>query len=136
MNRIDWDPSSKTLRDFGFIGIAGFTLIGLVFHYKFGLPQAAYAFWALAVVCPLLSMTKPTLLRPLFVGMSLVAVGIGFVLSQIILGLLYYGLFTPIGLFFRITKRDALTRRLDPEAKTYWIDRPKQRPPADYYRQF
>ena len=52
------------------------------------------------------------------------------------MAVLFYGVFTPIGLFFRLIGRDPLHRRFQPEADTYWVAR---RPATDvrrYFRQF
>jgi hypothetical protein len=53
-----------------------------------------------------------------------------------VLAMVYYGIFTPIGLGLRLMGRDPLRRRFDPQARSYWVDR---RAPADvkrYFRQF
>jgi hypothetical protein len=52
------------------------------------------------------------------------------------LALMFYGIITPIALFFRITGRDALSRRPAPSRASFW--NPK-RTPADmrsYFRQY
>jgi hypothetical protein len=53
-------------------------------------------------------------------------------LSMILLGLIYYGMFTPVGLAFRVAGRDPLHRKLDRAAKSYWQVR--ARSPASYLR--
>jgi hypothetical protein len=67
----------------------------------------------------------------------LTAVGfpIGFVLSFVLLGLLFFAVLTPIGLFFRLIGRDALQRRLEPERETYWQPHEKAQV-ARYFKQF
>ena len=59
---------------------------------------------------------------------------IGFVVSAILLRLIYYLLFTPIALWFRLTGKDAMKRRFEPEADSYWTDRKDGRDPASYLR--
>ncbi len=41
----------------------------------------------------------------------------------LILGILFYGVITPIGLLMRLTGKDFLRLKLDPAASTYWIHR-------------
>jgi hypothetical protein len=61
---------------------------------------------------------------------------IGWVISHFVLAVLLYGLFTPIGLFFRLVGRDALAIKRDSKRETYWN---AHRVTADirrYFRQF
>lgn len=135
--KVDFQPKEKTLRDFGFIAIIGFGLLGFLAHRKFPqTPLVSYLLWGLAVICPLLSLIKPQLLKPIFIVLSIIAFPIGWVVSNVLLGLVFLLMFTPLGLFFRMKGRDALALKLDKSAASYWIDRPTERPAADYYRQF
>ena len=56
-------------------------------------------------------------------------------LSFVLLGLLFYGVLTPIGLFFRLIGRDALQRRIEPERETYWQPH-EQAKVRRYFKQF
>ncbi|CCQ75529.1 hypothetical protein [Magnetospira sp. QH-2] len=49
------------------------------------------------------------------------------IVSPIVMGLLFLTTILPIALLMRLFARDPLHRRLDPHARTYWIDR---KPPA------
>ena len=60
----------------------------------------------------------------------------GQVLSHVVLAVLFYGLLTPIALFFRLIGRDPLKRRWEPEQKSYWVDLPEAFDKKDYFRQF
>ena len=53
-----------------------------------------------------------------------------------LLALVFYGLFTPLGLLFKITRRDRLRRRFRADRSTHWI--PKEQPTdmRRYLRQF
>jgi hypothetical protein len=77
----------------------------------------------------------PKALKPLFVALSLAATPIGIVIGEVAMLLVYFGVFLPIGLLFRLKGRDALERNIDRSAKSYF--RPKRQPadPAHYYRQ-
>lgn len=62
---------------------------------------------------------------------------LGWVNSRIILSLVWYLVFTPVSLYFKLTGYDAMHRRLEPDADTYWIDRSKdQYNPKHFERQF
>ena len=56
----------------------------------------------------------------------IVAFPIGWTVSRVLLALVYYGLFTPLGLAFRVAGRDRLRRRFRADRETYWT--PKTQP--------
>lgn len=56
------------------------------------------------------------------------------VVSPLILGAIFYGVFTPVGVAMRAFGRDAMNRRFIPEARSYWIDRRPPGPPDDSFR--
>jgi len=45
------------------------------------------------------------------------------VVSPIVMGVIFFGIFTPVALFFRLKGRDALRRKFEPDVASYWIDR-------------
>ena len=57
--------------------------------------------------------------------------------SHVVLALVYYLVFVPIGLLMRLFGYDPMKRGFDPEAATYWTARdPKASEPKRYFRQF
>ena len=96
----------------------------------------AWVLTGIGVAIFALGLLQPKLVKPVFVGLMLVALPIGMVLATTVLGLLYYLLFTPVGLFFKLMGRDKLNRRLDPGATTYWFERKAVTPPARYLRMY
>lgn len=59
------------------------------------------------------------------------------VVSPLVLGLIYFGLFTPVALGMRLFKRDALHRKFEPGKSSYWVDRAPPGPDAESFtRQF
>lgn len=55
------------------------------------------------------------------------------IVSPIVLGIVFYGVFTPFACVMRMAGRDILHRRFEPEAKTYWVDRSPPGPAADSF---
>ena len=142
---IDLHPSKTTLRQFGWIALVGFGLLGLLAWYEtlifsFGLGAArepvAFTLWGLAGLTALFSLVFPSANRPIYIGLTLLAFPIGFALSYVIMGTLFYVLITPVGLFFKLTGRDSMHRRFDPNADTYWFEARARRPREDYFKQF
>lgn len=59
------------------------------------------------------------------------------IVSPIVLGIMYFCLITPYALVMRVAGRDPLCRRLNPNARSYWIDRtPPGPPPGSLGNQF
>lgn len=56
--------------------------------------------------------------------------------SYLALGLIYYGLVTPLAFAMRFAGRDALGLEPDRHAESYWRQRPPAPEPRSYYRQF
>lgn len=145
MIEIPWHPDRKTLRLFGLVSLVAFPLLGLMAYGRvlaFALlpessaPTVAMALGLTGALCGLLAVTAPAALKPLFVGLSVVGAPIGYVVSHLLLALIYYGVITPIALAFRIMGRDALQRPFDPTAETYWTPRNRRHEAARYFKQF
>ena len=78
----------------------------------------------------------PKALKPVFVGLMLLALPIGMVVTECLLLLIYFGLFLPIGLCFKIAKRDALKRSFEEGKKSYWEEKKTTKGATSYYRQW
>lgn len=88
----------------------------------------------LAVLGPL-GVIWPRIIRPVFVTLMAITYPIGWVVSHILLGLLFYGVFTPVALFFRLIGRDALGRQRSASQATYWTPKPMATDLRSYLRQ-
>jgi hypothetical protein len=145
MIELDFNPDARTLRQFGFIALVGFGFVATiawleVLVFAFGLgsgrPWVAGIFAALALLTGVLSVVYPRGNRFIYVGLAVVTYPIGFVLSYLIMGLLFFGLFGPIAIFFRIVGRDSMHRRYDEDAASYWSACRPARAKSDYFKQF
>jgi hypothetical protein len=71
----------------------------------------------------------------LYAGLSVIAFPIGFVISHVLMAVIYYLVITPIGLLFRLMGRDVLGKRLDRNgASSYWHVRGAPRDAASYFK--
>ena len=130
-------PSEKLLKDFGFISLIMFFVIGLLLLGLGKVPAKGFMIFGLVgVVLYILSRISVALIKPVYLVMILLTFPIGWVVSHVMMALFYYGIITPIALFFRILNRDPLCRKYEPEADTYWIQCRKKRAAKDYFRQF
>ncbi len=130
------NPSAKMLREFGIIALFGFGLVGALLGLKWEAWTASYVLWALGAVSFVLALVQPRLLLPLYVALMVVAFPIGFVISNVILLALYFGLFTPFSMVFRLIGRDTMKRKFEPEAESYWIKRTGSTPASQRFKQY
>jgi uncharacterized membrane protein YhaH (DUF805 family) len=116
-------------RSFGLVIAAVFLLVALNPLRHGHTPR----WWALAVsgVFALAALVKPILLaRVNWLWMKL-GILLGKIVSPIALGILFYGVLTPLAIVIRLTGKDPLRLRLDPRADSYWIVRKPPGPPPD-----
>ncbi len=117
---IPWTPDRKTLAEFSEASMFALGMVAAPLAYYRGRPGLAVAFWCLAVIGRVVGLIRPDWLKPVFLALTLATWPIGWVVSKLALGLLYYLVFTPIALVFRLIGRDALRRKADPAPVSYW----------------
>jgi len=132
--RINKNPSRRQLRVFGLAWLVFLGLLGWESWLR-GRHSAAEAAWALAAVVPLAGLLSPRFLRSVHLAMSYATYPIGFVVSRVVLALVYYLALTPIGLTMRLFRYDPLSRRFDPKARSYWIRRDATKTTESYFQQ-
>jgi hypothetical protein len=143
--QIDWKPERSTLRNFGLIALVAFGVFGALarWHvYPFhGISEAAGActavvLWLLAAYCGFFAFVAPVAVKPIYLLLTVVTFPIGFVLSYVVMAVMYYLVITPVGLVFKVIGRDPMHRAFDPAAPTYWIRRRAPVGGKRYFRQF
>jgi len=90
----------------------------------------------LALVIGLLGLIKPAAVRWLFVGWMVVAFPIGWLISLLMLLLVFYGIITPVALFFRLRGRDLLRRKSSLPGATYWLPKDMPHDVRSYFQQY
>lgn len=142
---IDFNPETKTLRQFGAIAFVGFGALAALAYYEklvfaFGLGDArlavAASLAALGLLALVLGLVAPRANRLLYVGLSLLAFPIGFVLSYVIMGALYFLIIGPIAIALRLAGRDPMRRARDPQAASYWTPARPARDKESYFHQY
>jgi len=73
----------------------------------------------------------PRVLHPLNVVWMHFGALLNKIVSPIIMGAIYFIVFTPVALVFRLTKRDVLKRAFDTKLGSYWVDRTPPGPDGD-----
>ena len=124
----------RRLRGFGLTVGGIFAVIGLLPTVLSGQEPRAWALTASAVL-GIPALTLPRLLAPVYRCWMCIGHGLGWVNTRIILGILYYLLFTPAGLLMRRFASDPMCRKSNPDSDTYRILK-DARPASHMKRQF
>jgi hypothetical protein len=132
---IPWRPRRRTLRQFAGLWMGCFTGLAC-WHGSRGHTGLAITYSLLAITVGPMGLWKPEIIRPIFVGWTVAVFPVGWTVSRIALGVLFYGVFTPVGLIFRLVGRDVLCRSYQPELETYWTPRPQTADVDRYFRSF
>jgi hypothetical protein len=133
---ISTKPSAKILRQFSGAWLVFFLALGGRQYFGRGHHQTGLILGVLAVVIGGLGLLKPAAVRWLFVGCMVLAFPMGWVISHLMLALMFYGILTPIAIFFRLRGRDALSRKPDPGRATFWAPKPMPQDVRSYLRQY
>lgn len=145
MLQLNLKPDERTLKQFGFIALGAFGLLALCAFYEtwmfsFGLGAArgpvVAALAATGVLSGLLSLAWPKGNKALFLGLTLISYPIGLVMSYVILGVLFFAIFAPIGRLLRIAGVDPMQRGLRKDERSYWSSARPKRDKDSYFRQF
>lgn len=136
MIRLNRNPSSKVLCQFGLIWLLFFSLFSGLLWYRTGAWEYALILWGAALAVAAVGFIHLPFMRLIFLGLSYLTWPLGWVISHLLLGGVYYLVLTPIGLILKMTGRDPMNRQLERSASTYWVEHPRVEPPARYFKQF
>ena len=110
---------AQGLRKFGLqMAVMIACLFGLFFPWLLDKAFPAWP-WAGAALLSLWSLVHPISLKYLYHGWMRLGLVLGWFSSRIVLGTLFYLVFTPVSAVLRMRGVDPLRRRLDPAATTY-----------------
>ena len=116
--KVEKTPSNQK---FGFVFTIIFVILGLVsfFEQLFG---ATIVLNVLAVIFLLVTLLLPNILTPLNKLWMNFGVLLGTIVNPIVLGIIFFGLFMPIGLVMKLFKRDELNIKFRVKG-SYWKKR-------------
>jgi hypothetical protein len=133
---IQFHPPTKRLRQFACLCLVFFGGLAVWQGVVSGRGTPAMVFATMALIIGPLGLLWPRLIQPIYVGWMVLTFPIGWTVSQAILALMFYGLFTPIALLFRLIGRDPLHRAHRQGLETYWTPKPYTTDPRRYFKQF
>lgn len=132
--RVNRHPAARDLRLFATLWLL-FVGVAAGFAFSRGHTGLATGLALAALVPGVLGWVRPAAVRWLYLGATYVTFPIGYVVSHVVLAVVYYLVMTPIGCLMRLLGRDPLQRRFEPARQSYWEPRTTTRPPASYLRQ-
>ena len=122
-------------RSFGIVFAIVLGLIGAWPALRGGEPRL----WLLALASAFIAtaILIPIILRPFNYLWFRFGLALNKIMSPIVLGLIFYGAFLPIGLVLRAVGKNLLRLKREPEEGSYWSDRQSpEHQPGSMSRQF
>ena len=130
-----WYPNDRQLRQFSVAALLGFPLIALFCRRVFEIsPNSAYWIAAIGPIVCVLGLAIPGAIYPLYTLLMAVTMPIGWLISNVLLRIIFYVILTPLGLVFKMKGRDPLLLK-KPQAATYWVKHDQRADALSYYRQ-
>jgi saxitoxin biosynthesis operon SxtJ-like protein len=127
--------SDKTLRQFAALSLLVFGGMAAwrLWHGQSG--AFTIVLLALALVIGGVGLLLPAAIRPIYAGWMIAAFPIGWAVSKIVMGLMFYLVFTPVGVLFRLMGRDPLQLRRR-QAGSFWAPKAPTQSGDEYLRQY
>jgi hypothetical protein len=132
---INWNPSQRELRVFSALLLAFAGLLGYM-SIAGESPRAAMTIWGVGLLLGGGGLLRPKAILIVYRVWMALAYPIGFVLSNLILGTVYYVVITLTGIVMRTIGWDPMARRIDKSATSYWVP---HKPPASvsmYFKEY
>jgi hypothetical protein len=126
---------SSSNRSFGFVFAVVFLIVAAWPLFSKEPPR----WWALAISAAfaLIAALRPALLEALNRWWTKLGLVLAAIVSPIALGILFYGIVTPLGALSRLLGKDPLRLKRDASAPSYWLPRePPGPPPTSMTNQF
>jgi Saxitoxin biosynthesis operon protein SxtJ len=117
-------------RSFGLVFASVFFVIAL-WPFVFG--RGGLRWWAaiVATVFALLALAAPAVLAAPNRAWMKLGLLLGRIVSPIVLGIMFFAVFTPMGWVLRAMGKDPMRLKRDAAAPTYWIERKPPGPPPE-----
>jgi len=131
----DFNSDTKSLRKFGITMSIAFAVI--TFFILFRHKQGIFATLSVSILFFIFAFVMTNLLKPVYILWMKLAFILGWINTRLILIIIFYLVFTPIGIVIKLLGIDLLDRRINKDKDSYWLKK-EEKPfkPLDYERQF
>ena len=143
---INWKPDAKDLRKFGKTVLGGFLIISAVFFlmnifvFKYSVSKAAYLpliLSASGIAVWFISYFIKPIALPVYYVWFIAGASIGIVITNLLLSLFFYFVFTPVGLALKyFTGRDPLNLKQIKILKSNWKTYAANKSIRRYFKQY
>ncbi len=118
-------------------GIFFTTVFGIVaaYLYYINTPEWSYIIGCISLVFLIVTIIKVDALLPLNKLWMRFGLLLGMIVSPMVLGIIFFGMFTPVAILMRLFGRDELHLRMKNET-TYWISRKNTKESNSFENQF
>ena len=123
------DVKVPTERSFGRTFAIVFALLAAFSFWHHGISARFIVTGAISISFAAVTLIAPRMLRPLNLIWLKFRLLLHKIVNPLIMGLLFFGVFTPMGFFMRLFGADLLRVKRLPIAGTYWIARGEDRIP-------
>ncbi|HOW58876.1 MAG TPA: SxtJ family membrane protein [Candidatus Omnitrophota bacterium] len=129
------DSSRKKLREFGFLVGGVLVALGILFWWR---GRIFYPYFFIpGIVLVMAGAFLPSALMPFQKIWMSAAVLLGWVMTRLILSVLFFLVVTPMSMILRLIGKDILDQKLEPSQESYWKSCSQATgSPSDYERQF
>jgi hypothetical protein len=125
-------PPPKMLRQFA--GLFLVVFVGWALWRTWNGQPATWTMVLAGLGIVVAGLVWPPSVRWIYTGWMIAVFPIGWTISWLVLALLFYGVFTPVSLIFKLKRRDALGLRRR-EAQSFWTAKEQPTDVATYFRQ-
>jgi len=111
-------------------------MMGAFSFWRFEAPVVAKWIWFFTAAVILLYCLASPLRKWFYMAWLGAVFPIGWIVSHLLLAIVFYMVVFPVGMLMRLFRYDALKRKFDPDCESYWRKREKNNDPRKYFRQF
>ncbi|MDA0832763.1 MAG: SxtJ family membrane protein [Planctomycetota bacterium] len=133
---VNWNPPKKMLQQFCVLLTIFGTLFAGVAYAKTGDPTVSLSIFVVALFLSVTGYFVPPFGRIVYVGMMIVTYPIGWTLSHLLLGGIFYLVITPLAIMMKLFGYDPMKRSIDKSAATYWQKRTPATSSKRYFQQY
>ena len=130
------EGTPRELRQFSAVAGAILLAVAAVHLWRGGGIPAALAWAGAGVLVAGAGFLAPDLVRPVFAALMVLTKPVGRMISLLVLAAVYFAVFTPLGILFRLAGRDSLTLRRRPPGGSFWAAVPEPGDLRRYLKQY